>query len=363
MKKVAFIKFAGLASGGTEKYLQTLASLLPKDRYQVDYFYTNAAPFKNSGFVHPDNDPARKQLIEDQGINTIEVHVDHKIGNVEPYEWMGTDFWDLFKESNYDFIQTARGGYPEYPFNIINECTIVDSIHSFNGEDKPNIKKAILLCKWQAEKWANNGGNISKAEIIPSIVKVPGKKPSNLRKLLNIDEDIFIYGFHQANRGDIFSSISLESYRYIQNDKNCFVILGGCQEHIDTVNKLGLKNVYFLEFTSSVEDIHDFLEGIDVYTHARSDGEVCSAAIIEAMYHGKPVISHPALNMGHVEQIEDCGKMAYSLEEYVSEMVNLKDNKNYYQEKSEKTLNKYWKNYDYQTIEKNIISLYDNLNY
>lgn len=363
MKRAAFIKFAGLASGGTEKYLQTLASLLPKDRYQIDYFYTNAAPFLHSSFVHPDNDPARKQLIEDQGINTIKVHVDHKIGNVEPYEWIGTNFWDLFDEKKYDFVQTARGGYPEYPFNIINTCPIIDSIHSFNGEDKNNIKKAILLCKWQAEKWASNGGNISKAEIIPSIVKVPEKKPSNLRKLLNIEDDVFIYGFHQANRSDIFSPNSLAAYSQVQNDKTCFVILGGCQEHINTVKELKLKNVYFLEFTSSVEDIHEFLEGIDVYAHARSDGEVCSAAIIEAMYHGKPIISHPALNMGHVEQIEDCGKMAYSLEEYILEMKKLKDNKDYYLEKSEKTINKYQKNYDYRLIEKNIISLYDNLSY
>ena len=38
MKKirVAFIKFAGLAAGGTEKYLQTLATNLPKDEFEVE---------------------------------------------------------------------------------------------------------------------------------------------------------------------------------------------------------------------------------------------------------------------------------------------------------------------------------------
>jgi hypothetical protein len=67
--------------------------------------------------------------------------------------------------------------------------------------------------------------------------------------------------------------------------------------------------------------------------------------------------------MGHLEQIEDCGKMAYSVEEYAQEMKKLKDDKDYYAEKSEKTLIKYNEKYDFKKIESNIIHLYDNLNY
>ncbi len=98
-----------------------------------------------------------------------------------------------------------------------------------------------------------------------------------------------------------------------------------------------------------------------MFAHSRSDGEVCSASIIEAMYHGKPVISHPALNMGHLEQIADCGKVANSLEEYVEEMNLLENNKDYYKEKSEKTLNKYEEKYNYVKVENQFIDLYNNL--
>jgi glycosyltransferase involved in cell wall biosynthesis len=360
MKKIAFIKFAGMASGGIEKYLQTIAILLKKQGHCIDFYYTNAAPFTN-GWKHPENSDERKKFVELNGVNTIQVNVDYKIGEREPYEWVGTNFWDVFDEKQYDFIQTGRGGYPEYPFNLINNCSIIDSIHSFTGEDKPNIKKAILLCNWQAEKWGSSGGNIKKAEIIPSIVYVPEKKQSTLRKVLNIPEDMFIYGFHQANRDDIFSPVSLLSYAQVQNDKTCFVILGGSQQHVNLAKQLNLKNIYFLEFTSSTEDIHDFLSGIDVFAHARSDGEVCSASIIEAMYHGKPVISHPALNMGHAEQIDGCGKVCNTIQEYVSEMNFLKDEIGYYSEKSEKTLERYNQKYNYKTVEKSILDLYNNI--
>ena len=44
MIKVAFIKFGGMANGGTEKVLQTIASELPKDEFDVDFFYCDSTP-------------------------------------------------------------------------------------------------------------------------------------------------------------------------------------------------------------------------------------------------------------------------------------------------------------------------------
>lgn len=354
MKRVACIKFAGLAAGGTEKYLQSIAILLAQNNFEVDYYYTNVAQLGN---VHPDNNKERQKIVESFGIKTIPVHLDTHSRE----HWHNTNLFDLFDEEEYDFVQTARGGYPEYPFTHIHKCPIVDSIHSFSGEDKNNIKRAILLCQWQANKWIASGGNAHKAIIIPSIVPVPDKKPSTLRQYHNIPEDAFVYGFHQGNRDDIFSPNSLIAYSKIQNDKNYFIILGGCNAHRDMAKKLNLKNVIFIDFAANVEDIHNFLAGIDVFAHARSDGEVCSAAIIEALYHGKPVISHPALNMGHAEQIEGCGKMVYSVDEYVSEMKILETNKDYYEEKRELSLQRYFDKFDYKRVEKQLLDMYINL--
>jgi hypothetical protein len=58
--RVAFIKFGGLASGGTEKYLQTIAVNLPSDKFIVDYFYCDASPYLGSDWVHPTTDPERE---------------------------------------------------------------------------------------------------------------------------------------------------------------------------------------------------------------------------------------------------------------------------------------------------------------
>jgi len=364
LKKIAFIKFAGLASGGCEKYLQNIACILANhEDFQVDYYYTNAAPYVNwdSPFVHPDNDEARKKIMEQHDINLIKINVQNKDGSGPPYKWINTNFWNLFDEDEYDCISTARSGYPEYPFHLIKKTKIIDTIHSDVGEDKNNIYKAILLCNWQAKRWAANGGNIDKAVIIPSLVKTPKKKKSTIRKELNIPHNAFVYGFHQGDREDIFSPVSLLSYNQIKNSNNYFIIMGGAIQHRELAATLNCPNIKFLDFSSSVERIHNFLGGLDVFAHARHDGEVCSAAIIEALYHGKPIISHTAPNMGHQEQIEGCGVLAQSIPEYVDEMYRLANNKKYYYTKCRKALEKYNKKYDYGAITQKILKVYSEI--
>ena len=60
--KVAFIKFCGMATGGTEKVLQIIAANLPKDKFG-DFYYCDSAPYIGSDFIHPDNDPSRKNIV------------------------------------------------------------------------------------------------------------------------------------------------------------------------------------------------------------------------------------------------------------------------------------------------------------
>jgi len=356
--KVAFVKYAGMSAGGVDKYLQTIACALPKEDFEVDFFYTNVAPLLNNNFVHPPNDPQRLELMKDHGIKTIKAHVGVKEGRKGVGEWRDTDFWELFNEDDYDLIQTGRGGYPEYPFNLIHKTKIIDSIHSFTGEDKPNIIKAILLCNWQFEKWASSGGNAEKAVIIPSLVHIEDKEYLDLREELQIPRDAFVYGFHQGNREDIFSGASLLAYHLIKNPDNYFLIMGGANRHRLLAEQIGSPNIKFVDFSSSPDTIHRFLETIDVFAHARADGEVCSAAIIEALYHGKPIISHPSLNMGHIEQIEGCGKVVNTVESYAKEMLAFENNKEYRLEMSANARKKYDNNYKYDTVINKIIDVY-----
>ena len=370
--KIAFLKYGGLSAGGTEKYLQTLAVHLPKDQFEIDYYYTDATKLIGTSWVHPDTDELRRQYMLDNNINLIKISCearDYRFG--APYDWINTNFFDVFNEDNYDFLQTGRSGFREYPFYKLDKIKIVDSIHSQGAEgthDKENIVKTILISNLQSKNWTLNGGNSSKIQIIPTLVEIPTTKPKCLRYDLNIPQDAIVFGMHQGNRSDIFSRAPLDSYKEFitklsseERQKVFYVLLGGTHLHREQAARLNLQNVVFLDFNSDVKYIHDFLHSIDVFAHGRADGEVCSAAIIEALSKGKPVITHPAENNGHLEQIEGCGIVANCKSEYADALEKLYRKNDFRFELSKKAKEKYLNYYSLDACMKAYVNMYKNL--
>ena len=96
--KVAFIKFGGMANGGTEKYLQTIAAHLPKDEFEVDFFYCDAAPYIGSDFKHLDTDKSRVEYTKSHGVNLIKFDVEFKDVTKPTHDWVNTNFFDLFDD-------------------------------------------------------------------------------------------------------------------------------------------------------------------------------------------------------------------------------------------------------------------------
>lgn len=360
--KIAFVKYAGLASGGTEKYLQTIALLLKREGHEVYYYYTNVARLIGRDWQHPPNDINRKKILEEAGIKTVECYIDYKVCGQTPEVWHGTDFFEKFDESEYDIIVSGRQGQPEYPFSEIKNTKIIDTIHGTwaSGTHQSNIKKCILISQEQRQKWLSNGGNDDKCVVIPSVVSVPESYPTDFREKNNIPSDAFVYGLHQRDDPSIFSPVSLECFSRLENKNTYMVILGGSSAHRDYVKNNNIDRVVFVDHSSSLDVIHSFLDAIDVYAHSRLDGEVCSAAIIEAMYHGKPVITCPGTSEnGHMEQIENCGSWCSTDSEYVSEMTKLCEDTDYYSEKSSLTKSKYEKKYKCSVVEQQLLQVFN----
>ena len=357
--KVAFIKFGGMANGGTEKVLQTIASELPKDQFIVDYFYCDSAPYIGSDFVHPDTDPSRVQYVKDNGVNVIKFNVEFKDLTTGTHDWVNTNFWELFDEEKYDVIQTGRSGHPEYPFTLINKTPIVDSIHlSGMAENKHNTIKTVLISKEQRDRWIMSGGPADKAVIIPNPLRIPDVGDINYREEFGW-QDKFIFGLHQRRDNHIFSPIPLEAYDEIEDDNTAFLLLGGSENYQKQAKDLGLKNFKHLPPVGELEPIHKFLNTLDVFAHGRSDGEQCSCAIIEAMSHGLPVISHTAPSMGQLEQIGDAGKVTNSYQEYSEVMVDMIDDKNYYSKCAQNSKKRYNEIYKLESIIKKYADIYE----
>ena len=361
MIKVAFIKFGGMAIGGTEKVLQTIAAELPKDKFEVDYYYCDAAPYIGSDFKHIDTDPSRVEYVKEHGVNPIKFNVGFKDVTKPTHDWVDTNFWDVFDEDKYDVIQTGRSGHPEYPFTLINKTPIVDSIHlSGMAENKANVIKTVLISNEQKQRWIQSGGPAERAVTIPNPLRIPDVGDVNYREEFGW-EDKFVYGLHQRRDNNIFSPIPLEAYDEIENEDTAFLLLGGSVNYEKQAKDLGLKNFKCLPTTGELEPIHKFLNTLDVYAHGRADGEQCSCAIIEAMSHGLPMISHVAPSMGQVEQIADAGKVVSDYTEYAEVMAQMYSDEDYYTRCSENSKSRYDNVYCLDKVMSQYIGIYEGI--
>lgn len=331
--RIAFVKFAGLASGGTEKFLQTIAANLPKEKFNIDYFYSNAAPYIGSDYRHGDNDESRKQYMLNKGVNLIEFKVGHKNVTVPTHDWLETNFWDVFKESDYDLVITARAGHKEYPFCLFETVPLIDILTLPGMADQnKQTKKVIHISEYQKNTWINAGGLESKTAVIPIFQELPEEwfNAEDMRNTLGL-ENKFIYGMHQRPDPGIFSPIPLLAYSKIENEDTAFLLMGGDSQYSKQAIELKLKDFYQLDPSGDQMKVASFLKTLNVYAHGRRDGETGGLAISEAMSFGLPVISHEAPAMGHVETIGTGGVVVRDLDSYITEMKKLQNDHLYYQ--------------------------------
>ncbi len=347
--RIAFIKYLGLVTAGTEKFLQTIAAGLPKDEFEVDYYW-----------AHPEDvppDEGRIQYLQDHQVNLIEF----KTSKPRVHRGKGwldeTNFFKVFKGA--DLIQTGRCGLFEEPFCCIRNIPIVDSYHYVVGVDNQfNVSRVMHISEFSKRKYLDMGGDEYRVVMVSHPMIIPDIEFIDYRSQLGLNNK-FIFGMHQRNDNAIFSDIPLLAYKSVENEDNAFVILGAGDKYRNQAKDLGLKNVYFIEHTGDINKIHSFLQMLDVYAHGRKDGELNSTAIAEALYYGKPVVSHlsDAFN-GHVECIGNAGFVVDSVEKYTKKLYDLQQNKEFYQEISQNAHVRFKEMYDYQVQMDNIIQIY-----
>lgn len=345
--KIAFITSDGLNTGGTERFMQTIAANLPQDTYEVDYYYT------------PPVAQHRYQYMIDHHINLIEYKGEYYT------KWRyiclrNTNFWKIYK-GGYDLIQLGRCGYPDDIISKIKDTPIVDSIHWVAGVcNSYNISRVMHISKFSQNIWIKKGGDVKRTEMISLPLFLPEFAFTDIRASLGLNADRFLFGFHQANRDDIFSDIPLKAYKEIEDDSNAFILCNGSKKYREQAKELGLKNIYFYDYQKDNNEFYSVIKSLNVYAHGRLDGELNSAAIAEAISFGLPVITHPskAFN-GHLEIVTDNGFVAKDYKEYANYMRQLQNDKILWKKCSDASYRVFSQKYDFNTQIKRIIDVYE----
>jgi glycosyltransferase involved in cell wall biosynthesis len=358
--KIAIIKQGGLCAGGIEKYLQQIALELKESGCQVDYFYTDAVPCGPQRWMHPGTDATRKDLLETNNIGLFEVTCTDIDALESGGKWNNSNLFDLFNPNNYDVVVGGHKGEPCWPFSVIRGPKIVETVHGtdFTSGASKYADKYVLISDCQTEKWIRAGGDQKRTSVIAPMVYVDMSDSKSDRRKWNIPHNKVIFGMHQSARSGLFSRIPLDAYKSNQSDQNFFVILGGTEEYDRHASSIGLKNYLRIPPASSSREINSFLSCLDVYSHGRLDGEVCSSAIIEAMAHSLPIISHPSsFNNGHAFQIDGCGFMAHSTQEYSSFMKALEVDQALREKSSKLTKEKYQSKFNFERCKEEILNV------
>ncbi|EJF12183.1 glycosyltransferase, group 1 family protein [Oribacterium parvum ACB8] len=324
--RIAFITIYGLSVGGTERFLQTIASNLPKDEFEIDYYYTGEVA------------EHRKNYVIDNGVNCI--HYDGEYNSRYRYiSLRHSNFEQVFKD-DYDLIFTGRCGLPQDPFPHIRTIPIIDTLHYISGVDNQyNIARVLHISNFSRDKWIAKGGDKQRVEMISLPLYLPPFTFKDIRSSLGLREDVFLFGFHQANRDEIFSEIPLKAYKEIECENNAFVICNGSRLYREQAKDLELKNVFFYDYVKDDDEFYSIIKSLNVYAHGRKDGELNSAAIAEALSFGLPIITHPsAFFNGHLEIVKGNGFVANNYLEYAKDMKILEEDRNLRENMGQKSL-------------------------
>jgi FkbM family methyltransferase len=324
--KVAFVKFGGLSAGGTERWLHTMAVLMQQRGFTVDFYYCDSAPYIGSSFVHPDTDPHRMKFLKEHGIQLIKFNVGFKDVTIPTHDWVDTDFWEVFDQTKYDLVQTAKAGPAEYPYHLM-EIPVIEYVTLAAGVDhSSSIAWSIHISQWQRKLWMSGGGNVSRSSVIPVIPDKP-ITDQNLRKVLSIPAGAFVAGLHQRDSAEIYSDWPLNAFQHLPKDAH-FILLGGSEKYVDQAKRLGIINFHRIPHSADPQIISSFLNSLDIYLHGRKDGETFGNVLAEALLHGIPCISHYSASGANaqVETIGPGGRFLKSRSEYKETLLQMYGN-------------------------------------
>jgi FkbM family methyltransferase len=349
--RVAFVKFGGLSSGGTEKWLQMMATNMNTLKFEVTFFYCPSAPYIGSDFRHPTTDIDRLKFMNDSRVILKEFQVGAKDVTKNDHFWVDTNFWDVFDESLFDIVVTAKAGPAEFPFTKIT-IPVIEYVTLGVGVDKsPSIKWSVHCSEWQRRRWTRMGGRATHSSSLP-IPHFGVINDQDYRDELNIPKNAFVIGMHQRSEDTIYSSFPLSAFNQLSDPNAYFLLLGGSKLYGEQAKRIGTSNFINLPHTANEGEISKFLNTLDVFAHGRSDGETFGTVFAEAMAHGLPLVTHYSSRGANAqsETIGPAGRCVSSTKEYTDFLREVRDNNALYEILSSKALEFSEANYSLSSV-------------
>jgi hypothetical protein len=324
MKILHYLRNLGL--GGTEKTCQL--------------FFENASPEFECVLVHEATGD-KTRLAEFQSAGQV-IEVDSYNGDPQSKP-DSVNLQRVIDTVRPDVMHVYRSGYPEFPeigTHIEVPHLVETNVFGFIDANL-RIDKTLFMSKWLMDA---SLAKISMPEVFMSrfdYVNNPVEfsyTQEDCRKAL-FPEDSIILGRCGRPDNGIYNSVSVKAAHLLrmQGYDVRFFIMAPPSNMIADLDELEIPYRYNEPTTDPVL-LSKFYNTIDIYAHARVDGETFGVNIAEAMMHGKPVVTHfaePSMpGMGVFQsqtELVDDGETGYVLDNdpaaYARALKTLIDNK------------------------------------
>ena len=240
-------------------------------------------------------------------------------GRKSPYIPQADNLPQVLAAIDPDIVHIHRSGYAEWPgFRHLAPNAKWVETNIFGEADytpERQIDLNIYISDYIKNRAISNGN--PEGPVLYNPIDQPVRDVTPALKLLcreelldkfKIPRDAILLG--RVGRADNFDPISLKAFREIEqmHPEAFYIVVNPCNRWKEVAEELGIQNIRFSEPIVNDYDLSNFYRGLDIYAHARHDGECCPCNIQEAMMHRLPIVSHEsAIYNGQSEIIGNAG--------------------------------------------------------
>lgn len=271
-----------LALGGSEKTCQLFFQYASRDKFEVAIAY--------------EKDGDHTRLEQFQKASTIcdgtlyEIDSDLKRGsNPKALQYAIDDF-------DADILHVYRSGFPEFPSPSI-DIRVPHFIETniFGSIDKdPRIDRTLFMSKWLMNNTLR-GLQHPRFDFVNNPVEMPVSDIQLPLQKEGMDNAVILGRVGRPDNG-IYNAVHVEAARLLrlQGYDVRFLVVAPPENMVKDLIKSEIPH-YIVPPTCSSSLLSMAYNAMDIYAHARADGETFGVNIAEAMIHGLPVVTHIAV--------------------------------------------------------------------
>lgn len=278
-----YLRHLGL--GGTEKTCQLFFEHANTNDFQVGLVY------EKSG-THPRMEEfQRSRAVCNGSMWAIDSYA-------TPRNPRGAELQSVIDSFKPDILHVYRSGYEEFPEPGVH-CDVPHFVETnvFGFYDSNRrVNKTLFMSEWLMKNTIGKlGFKPARFDFVNNPVEMPyTDEQLEIAKRWR-GEGAMIVGRCGRPDNGIYNAVSVDAVRLLrmQGIDIRFLVVAPPSNMVDDLARYDIP-FYVIEPTVNPLVLSTFYNSVDIYTHARADGETFGVNIAEAMIHGKPVITHIA---------------------------------------------------------------------